>query len=61
MLWFIYWDGHYVGTVIAADEQDALEKAATKFEARNWWVAHVEARPRGQKRSRGRAEYAAVS
>ena len=48
MMWFIYYDGDYIGTVIAEDSnEDALKKAAEKFGG-TWGIA--EARRKRRKR-----------
>ncbi len=43
MLFWIYWDGHYVGTVIAADEADARLRAEEKF-GPIWGLVEVRSR-----------------
>ena len=50
MLWFVYWDSHYVGTVIAADETQARARADEKF-GPIWGL--VEVKPRERKRRMG--------
>ena len=47
MLFFVFRDGHYVGTVIAADEAEARERAEEKF-GPSWGL--VEIKPRLPKR-----------
>lgn len=44
MLWFVYWDGHYVGTVIAKDEDEAKHRAHEKFEFTD--LGMLEVKPR---------------
>ena len=49
MRFFIYWDGHYIGTVIAATEAEARVRAEEKF-GPIW--GPIEVQPRKRKRSK---------
>lgn len=53
MLWKIFFDKQYVGTVIAKDRVEARARAEEKFKAINWDKFHVEASTRQKKFSKG--------
>lgn len=44
MLYVVYWDGHYVGTVVAKNDEEAKLRAQEKFQFHGDGV--LEVRPR---------------
>lgn len=46
MMWFVYINNDFVGTVIAGDQQSALVAAQQKFEFWNWCFGTIEVLPR---------------